>query len=242
MPVSAKLAGTAYGALAPYPARTLALRPVLSSNWMERTVTWNNAPAFGAPLLTYAPSSAGRDVLDATSSLLTAWQAGQSAVDFALTVESQADNSVFYYYSREHSDATLRPGLEVDVVPAANRYPSWIAGYAGVPEHMRAEIADPDGDGVPNLLEMFLARTPAAPEAKAPLLLADGSLSFRLAGSLPASTRIVLETSHDLVTWTETTIEAAHIHALAGGERRIVVPADTSAARTFWRLHLHTQP
>ena len=91
--------------------------------------------------------------------------------------------------------------------PAVESYDSWLAAQATpVPAGQRDTAADPDADGLPNLLEYALAGDPMS-AASAP------SVTHSLTPSLPYSLRLTftrhradldyaVEASSDLVTWT----------------------------------------
>lgn len=219
---------------------SLALRPILSNAWTESTVTWNNAPAFGASLATYAPSADSIDEIDVFSSLLAAWQARSGVLDFGLTVESQPDSSLMYYCSREETNATLRPRLEI--VAALDVFASWIGTYPGVPADKRAPLDDPDGDQVTNVMEMLLKRDPSRADGNSPLRWIDGALVFELSDSPPALKNFQLQHSSDLATWTAVEVTPDQIGASIGGSRRIEVPAAPTGPRDFWRLYIELEP
>lgn len=64
------------------------------------------------------------------------------------------------------------PGLPI----VGSGFKGWILGF-GLPAELQGPDVDADGDGVPNLLEFGLGRTPTTPETESPLVIdptADG--------------------------------------------------------------------
>ncbi len=239
LPLSAALVLTAERALATYAGWEVGVHPVTSA-WQESALTWNNSPTVGSVFATYLPSPDFRDVVDVTNPLLAAWGASSATLDFSLRVVSQPDTTLLYYHSRDQANAALRPQLELSVVPAAQRFTQWIATRPGVVAGKRNVADDPDGDGIPNLIEMLLGRDPAVAEA-APALEINpqaATVSFVLAYPAPALTRLALEQSVDLAAWTSLGITAAQVAQLAGGFRRVSVPVDFGGASKFWRLRV----
>lgn len=241
LPLSVRLVLTAQRALPAYTGWQIAIRPLLSATWQEPTVTWNNAPAFGDPSATYAPSESGLDQVDVTTLVLAALARPTPVLELALTVPAQPDSNLLYYHSREQSDAALRPRLELEVVPAAARFVPWIASFPAIPSAQRGPTADPDGDGLPNLLEMFLARDPSRPEATAPLELVDGRLRVTLADPAPHLGRFAIERSTDLHSWTTLPLDVDAIRPLAAGLRALDLPAEPEPPRTFWRIRAEAE-
>jgi hypothetical protein len=224
---------------ATYAGWAIDVRSVASSPaWTETGVTWNNAPAIGTTLASYEPSPGLVDVIDLTDAVLAARTAGVDALDLALFVVSQPDVSILSYHSREQTQADLRPRLELDVLPDIARFENWIAHQPGIASHQLDPLDDPDGDGVPNLLEMALGRAPGVPDGLPPLAWVDGSLRFTLAEIFPAATRLRLEQSTDLSTWQPVDIASDHIATDDDGLLHITRPVPIDAPRLFWRLRI----
>lgn len=238
LPRTARLRLTSTSVLSSYAGWTVGLHAV-SGAWTETGVTWNNAPVFSAtPAYSYAPSATQLDVIDVTDFYLVSGGASAAQLDLGLIVSAQSTTNVLSYASRTNSTVASRPVLEIDAIPASSRFTQWIAAQAAIPSDRRAAGDDFDGDGVPNVLEMVLARDPARADATPPLRLdfAAGRVEFDLAASQPVSTRLGLEVSADLVTWSPVSIGSSQISTRAEGGARVTVPLDRAAPRQFWRL------
>jgi len=243
IPLGARLVLHAQRELATYAGWQISVRTVASSPaWTETGVNWNNAPAFGTVLATFSPSPSGVDVIDLTTPFLQAWGAGRTTVDIALVVEAQPDTNIHYYHSREQADASLRPRLEIDAAPAAASFSHWIANWPQLPLASRGPFDDPDGDGLPNILEMTFGRDPSRAEAGGPLAFIGGMLRFILADPAPADSSVSLEQSTDLVRWDTLPITSDQIAFAAPGLRLVDVPVSPPAPRAFWRLRLDWSP
>ncbi len=130
-------------------------------------------------------------------------------------------------------------GLTVNVTQS---FAGW-ASAAGLGGPQAGATYDADGDGVPNLLEFALGRSPAVVEAAPPLSLAleNGSLVARFTRLRNATgVTLFLQSSTDLVNWTTLTTSPT-VESTAGllDTMRLTLPAD--AARYFLRLQV-TQP
>ena len=91
----------------------------------------------------------------------------------------------------------------VELVLTNNDYGAW-CDLHGVPTSERHISADADMDGVPNLIEYATGSSPALNTEKAVALeRADGSPSFRFRRRKSSSLTYAVETSQDLVNWTE---------------------------------------
>ena len=96
--------------------------------------------------------------------------------------------------------------IEFVPAPAGPSFASWIAGYfpdAGGNPAIIGATADPDGDGLNNLLEYGLARAPNAREpALVPTLVnVSGSMYPSLTFQRTTGVSVVAEISEDLITW-----------------------------------------
>jgi hypothetical protein len=209
-----------------------------SPAWTETGVTWNNAPAFGNTFATYEPSAGLVDTIDITAAILAAKTAGADLIDLGLFVVSQPGDSVLSYHSREQALADLRPRLEFEVLPSIHRFETWIALQPGVEADQRAALADPDGDGLSNILEMALGRAPGSPDSRQPLAWVDGCLHFTCEQTSPAFTRLHLDQSTDFLTWEPLGLSPEHIESVEAGLQRVALPGALDTPARFWRLRL----
>jgi hypothetical protein len=119
-------------------------------------------------------------------------------------------------------------------------FAEWIASY-GVGGADALTTADPDADGLANILEYATARPPNVPSRTSPLQLNATTggvvLAFRQRTGLTGAT-VRLQSSTDLVTWTVVDTSAATRSAVVGEPfvRELALTLPTSAARTFYRL------
>lgn len=99
-------------------------------------------------------------------------------------------------------------GFDLEAIGAISvemRYEDWPA-LAGLPPDQRGPGDDPDGDGLPNLLEYALARDPAKPNPEPPTRIAhpeDGTRQFVFKrDSRLIDLALEIQTSSDLSSWT----------------------------------------
>ena len=107
-----------------------------------------------------------------------------------------------------------------------------------------ADLADPDADGVPNLLEYALSTSPSQADARKPGLMPNGdSLEFIYTRNLAAVDVIYhVEWSDDLQTWSTTDVSAPTVLSDNGTtqEVKVTLPAGANGKR-FVRLKV-TRP
>jgi hypothetical protein len=88
-------------------------------------------------------------------------------------------------------------------------YELWTAAnptFAALPAEQRAPLADPDGDGIPNLLEYALGTDPASASDR-PEVIVDTSGNHLTLSFTPeniAGVRFIIEASSDLSDWSQT--------------------------------------
>ncbi|MCU0791371.1 MAG: DNRLRE domain-containing protein [Opitutaceae bacterium] len=244
IPLDANLVLTAQAPLATYSGWELGVHTPDSSTWQESTVTWNNSPAFGTPFYRYLPSPGLVDTIPLGARFLSAHTAGLP-LDLGLTVLSQPDVSILSYHSREQSAASLRPRIDVTVIPGLARYEYWAAQFPHLPPSQSGPASQADADGVPNLVKMILGRPLGVPDSRPPLLYdpAGDRLSLVLAASLPPGLGLRIERSRDLINWSAMPLIPAHITTLPDGRRALALPAVRGAeGSTFWRLRATLAP
>jgi len=237
LPQAARLRLSSTVTLASYTGWSVGVHPI-SGAWSETGVNWNNAPTFGTLSHSYAPSASLLDVVDISDLYFALGGASATQIELGLIVTAQSTNNVLSYASRSHATVASRPSLDVDAVPAATRFTSWIATYTATPANRRGPRDDADGDGLANILEMALGRNPATPDAATELTLdlSASTVSFVISATLPAYTRLQLEFSSNLQTWTSLAMTADTMTTLSDGRRRITVPVTQVSTNRFWRL------
>jgi fibronectin type 3 domain-containing protein len=141
---------------------------------------------------------------------------GYATVAIALGNNTYTDtgltNGSTYYYvvSATNAGGASPNSAEVSAVPAQS-LAQWTAAYfPGVSDpNVIGPAADPDGDGLSNLVEYLLGTNPAVPDSAGAAMssAADGSgnlvLTFRVSKNLTGVTYSV-QSSTDLVNWTDT--------------------------------------
>lgn len=138
------------------------------------------------------------------------------------------------------------------IPPAITSFADWRSLRFG-PEEKDVESisgpqADPDNDGIPNLLEYALARDPTAPSRKnlpTPIIEEfeeELYLTFTYTRIKPAADlEFIVETSHDMADWRTDETVVANIEDLGSRERitvRDTQPWDSTASR-FLRLRVN---
>lgn len=140
------------------------------------------------------------------------------------------------------SDTLAVPPREAGLLPPAapTGLPAWRLQHFGSPHGLGPadDFADPDQDGLPNLLEYALGGSPWLPHsAPAPRLLPTGSdsFAFRFHRLADPDLRYTVETSVDLHEWS--TLWTAPGSAPTGPHDVPVPPSDLH--RQFIRLRVH---
>jgi hypothetical protein len=129
------------------------------------------------------------------------------------------------------------PGLP----SAAESLADWLSA-AGVPAHLQGERDDPDGDGLPNLVEYALGTPPAQPGGNPPpfeITTENDSLriQYRFRTEIGAL-NVSLESSATLAEGSWKTVPAAPLHGGDGRQERVALwPLPKQAGdRIFFRL------
>ena len=160
---------------------------------------WSTFPAYGYALDDIRCTGLARDA--------TTWTSlGNNITAASLAIGAKAGGSTWRYRARAYSDALWRdwsPTLAVNVA-ALSPLDSWRQTYLGSPENAgpAADDQDPDGDGVPNLLEYALGGLPLqnSPGVLPAISTQDDHLRLSFLRERPELTYTV-EASSDLVTW-----------------------------------------
>ncbi len=200
---------------------------VANDAWNEETVTWANRPTAGIRVDQWSPSPDFRQVLDLTGEVAQE-AAGDGAISLRLAIESQSNSAtIFKFASKEYPDPDRRPRLSVVVAVSAPEFADWIAGFPGLTPDQTGVDDDPEGDLVVNLGEFFHDADPTrfTPES----VVSVGSdaegryLEFFLRERVPATARVWVEFSPDMVegTWTPLSGVRMETVALANGRRQV---------------------
>lgn len=225
VPVFAELILTAASELDDYDGWSIGVHPLLSSDWNERTVTWITAPGFGRVNKEYIPSPSLIDRIDLSELLLDA-VSSNGHLELGLQAASQPDYSILTYHSREHNSAAVRPRLEITLIPSEVIYENWIRSWPGLAEDALGIGDDPDGDGVPHLIEMVLGRDPTKRGPGPPIeIVADRRVArIVLGANLPYGLVFRVERSSDLVEWEAIPLGVEAVQILGNGRREIEMP------------------
>ncbi len=140
-------------------------------------------------------------------------------------------------YGNDHINwmaATASPGA----IAPGNRFAIWAASYG-----VSGAAADPDGDGVPNLLEYARGTNPLVREASvSPALSLDSvqnSVSYDI-NSINADVDYLLEASPDLQQWSA--VDAAPFYLNGNTQTRTYQIPPSQTAKMFYRLRLIMKP
>lgn len=156
---------------------------------------------------------------------------GTGRADIRLVLDPEGELLVL-----SKSDGMVRA---LTAIPAK---PAWLAAHFTSGEQtlpaVSGDLADPDGDGLPNFLEYALGtapRSPDAPSTFAARLDSAGRLSLEYPAPRP-ELRYQVETSSDLVTWT--TAGVTDKPAVSGDDLRTATTAQAGDATVFLRLRV----
>jgi hypothetical protein len=154
---------------------------------------------------------------------------GTGRADIRLVTDAEGELFVL-----SKSDSFVRALTAVPASPAW-RTTHFTAGELALPA-VSGDLADPDADGHPNLLEYALDTDPRSSAAASPLTVrtAPGQLLLDYPAAHP-ELRYTVETSTDLVTWTTTGVIDNETALPAA--RTAAIP-HTEGARTFLRLRV----
>lgn len=162
--------------------------------------------------------------------------------------DSSVVNGTTYHYivSAANTFGASAASPSVSALPLSP-FGAWVRGF--FPGNDEAAVigpdSDPDGDGVPNLVEYLLGASPALANATSPLsqeTVSPDEVVLRYE-ALKDTTGIaaVLETSSDLATWVDSGLVPV-IESDLGTRWRLRVSVQPGAAgRSFWRLRV-TEP
>ncbi|HVU37217.1 MAG TPA: right-handed parallel beta-helix repeat-containing protein [Opitutales bacterium] len=155
-------------------------------------------------------------------------------------------NGVAYYYIvvASNYDGDSNPSLEASATPTQT-FTQWISGYfpGSNDSAVIGPTADPNGNGVPNLLEYLSNTNPTVPgqAGAAPACAVDGNgnlvLDFRVAKNLNGVTYVVQQ-SPDLIDWTDVGVAPAVLSDQGSYYVMRAVLAYSPNVRLFLRLRV----
>ncbi len=144
---------------------------------------------------------------------------------------------------------TLDLPLPAALDPAVG-YAAWLAGFPGLADP--APFADPDGDGLPNILEFVLDGDPEIPNSERPPVAVPapgGGMVFSFVRRMDskADGLLVFQFGSDFADWSDVAIPDASAgdvvvepdHPAAGLET-VTITVDSTAGRMFGRLQVTT--
>jgi hypothetical protein len=222
-------------------AGSVIVSAVPDDSWGELTITYNNRPALGSTLGTIEIPGGVNNVdqyIDITD-YINAQIAGNGLASLNLGPSV----ALITFHSREASTAARRPELRINIAPPSpDLFNDWtalheLAGEDSLPG------ADPDGDGVSNLLEYALGGNPTVPGSTA-LPAADTAvigevthLTFRFSRIADPALVYEIWASNDLVNWGAAPIWFSTGAQNTEGEITVTDPVNMADhARRFLRL------
>jgi hypothetical protein len=151
--------------------------------------------------------------------------------------------------SNGFGDNLVTNEVVLTVAAVATGWPAFLAQHFSTTEladpAVSGPAADPDGDGLPNLLEYAFARDPRSAESIVPLTFTGGTGALTIAFTQPhaaADLTYTLQRSADLQTWTDVPAsEYSRTSAVLSPEEdrvelQFIVPV--AGARQFYRLQI----
>ncbi len=124
--------------------------------------------------------------------------------------------------------------------PDTQSFAEFIAGYPSLAGNDALALADPDDDGLANVMEQWLMRDPTKPDTAGAFILSTESTPPTVAFSFNSTvtgSELIYEISPDLKIWTPTDIDSQHITE-EGDIRHVAIPVDLGDAPMFHRLRV----
>ena len=231
--------------LSPVLAQTSGLHSVQAvapGSWTETGLNWNNRPnPDAAPTAVWLPAIGTRvraDVLPLVLARTT------SALDLAVLPFAPTFDGLVNYASRENSDTSLRPALELIIPrPELTLWREENFGASATNPAIASETADPDSDGEPNLLEFATGTDPLSPSGNTRVfeVTVQGlQLRFTRAHAALGESTLLAEWSETLAPDSWSTLGITEQILADDGIRRTVVASvpHTASGRLFVRLRV----
>ena len=226
---------------------TAATSTMADPGWQEGTLTWSNRPTTPTASLGSWPVPANDWLRLDASAAVRAGLAQSSSLTFRHQILNQPSGPVYRFASREYADPSRRPFLRLTRQPPT--LAQWTAGFPALPENQRGPLDDPDGDGLPNLLEAWLGSHPGSPQAGKNLESRFEEQRLVLHMTLnrhpPAGLYAIVETSPTLAagSWVPAAdaIWQNQADATPAGEpvpTSVTLPLPPAAASAFFRLRI----
>lgn len=171
---------------------------VTDTDWTESNLSWTARPADLAPIARWIAKPGLPVEIDITRELRAAFRSNRR-LSFRL---SSADGSALRYAAREHTTEEWRP--QVLFITGPSDIATWRARYFVAGSTQAGNFADPDGDGIVNLLEYAFALSPNEADTAAVWetgVAADGRMTATFYRAR-ADVTYVIEASSDLQQWT----------------------------------------
>lgn len=161
----------------------------------------------------------------------TPWTAGALLTGKSL---QKSDEAAYGNDPAPWSASTPTPGAPIN----GQGFTGWISGF-GLPAGRQGPDADADEDGLPNLLEFALGRSPSSPEPEPPVVIeatAEGVVvRFRVRSDRSALVAVRLE-SNGALGGTEWQRLAPVVVGTEGNLQTLAVTLPTSLVEAFFRL------
>ena len=221
------------------------------------------APDLGCFENTFVPAPAGLSATGGNGAVTLAWAALPGVVRYTVSRGPDAAGPFVVVAANlpapAHIDATAKNGTTYHyVVSAVTDFGSsatsvvvsatplgpvarWLSTFFDAGSAAGDTLADPDGDGRPNLLEYFFGTSPLASDFGDEPDLArsttgEETLRFRMAKDT-SGVSYQIEHSADLATWSDSGLLAA-IEADLGPRLQMTVALPAAEPRAFWRLRI----
>lgn len=222
---------------------------VVSDNtWGEATINYLNRPTtqtalvgdWGVPAQNWVVVNAGQ--------VVPARVGGNGLITFRQQIITQPASPVYAIASRENATPSLRPFLRIQV--SQPTLDEWLAQTSNLQASKRGPLADPDGDGLSNLLEAWLGTDASNTTAGAMPRLAEVNnnieLSMQINATPPGGLVYFVEYSDSLAPDDWHLAPAAVWESSgpeAGGRVPMVVrvPTDPTTMRRFYRVNVQSQ-
>ncbi len=174
--------------------------------------------------------------------------AGNGLISFRHQIISQPSTPVYAIASRENPTASLRPFLRLEFAPPT--FDEWLTETTNLEVADRGPNNDPDGDGIPNLLEALFGTNASLPNhgdlPQVSKQATEIELHLKLNANLPGGLIYFVEHSDTLA------VDDWHLAPGAAWEASgpeidgrvpmvIRIPSDPVVTRRFYRLSAQTQ-